>query len=580
MQIKLNETIRKLRTERGITQKELADGLGISPQSVSRWEKGQAYPDMEMLPKLADFFHVSVDELMGRGSSFLAQKREELHAAWDAVCGERDFWNRQKVCDILEELASHGNSQVEFFRVARELERNDRAKPGQVERARKYCREMLERLGANDRIAWLGDILPCEDEGKLDLWRAYVPSYRFTVAWDEVLLDSYPHSSDKRKKQQQTVMFHSVERLLYRSLQVHDLGGECSYEHNKRTLDMLNLYSKEAGDIFLSFRISCETWVAVSLLSEGRLDEGFDMLDTVLEHLRLACELRGKCARGSIPELALVEKPASLAGASFDVSFVQTVMKKRPELDAVRGNARFIAFCRAVNRLGDGASFMMSREAEEAFRKLLSSAGETADALGKGEWAVTLITSKGNFYGTVLHSDESGRWEDDSLSARLADADDRVIQYLVGMDFLHNLAVPPYELISALADLAEENKHAQGLCRNGLESATYKLERVAFMSEDACREAHKFCTNHSDKLKKDSSCGCFHCLAIFSPDKIERWMRDKKKVGKGSIEMWRCDEQLTAFCPYCGVDSVIGESSGFPISKSFLRRMKRYWFNE
>ncbi len=43
---------------------------------------------------------------------------------------------------------------------------------------------------------------------------------------------------------------------------------------------------------------------------------------------------------------------------------------------------------------------------------------------------------------------------------------------------------------------------------------------------------------------------------------------------------WEYDDNLTAFCPFCGVDSVIGESSGYPITKEFLEKMKEWWFKQ
>ena len=76
-------------------------------------------------------------------------------------------------------------------------------------------------------------------------------------------------------------------------------------------------------------------------------------------------------------------------------------------------------------------------------------------------------------------------------------------------------------------------------------------------------EAHKFCSNHKKALLKDQKCGCFFCLKIFAPKEITDWIEDTEG---------------TAICPYCGVDSVIGESSGFPIAKEFLSEMKAYWF--
>lgn len=61
----LSEQIHRLRKQRKMTQEELSGQLGITPQSVSRWENGQSRPDVDMLPKLAAIFEVSVDSLFG-----------------------------------------------------------------------------------------------------------------------------------------------------------------------------------------------------------------------------------------------------------------------------------------------------------------------------------------------------------------------------------------------------------------------------------------------------------------------------------------------------------------------------------
>ena len=61
--IDVGSAIKKLRTERAVSQEELAKHLGISHQMVSRWEEGDAMPDITMLPKLATFFGTSIDTL-------------------------------------------------------------------------------------------------------------------------------------------------------------------------------------------------------------------------------------------------------------------------------------------------------------------------------------------------------------------------------------------------------------------------------------------------------------------------------------------------------------------------------------
>ena len=75
MNIKIGAIIKKLRAENNITQDTLATAIGVTPQAISRWESEGGYPDIELLPALADFFSVSTDELLGYK---LSEREEEL----------------------------------------------------------------------------------------------------------------------------------------------------------------------------------------------------------------------------------------------------------------------------------------------------------------------------------------------------------------------------------------------------------------------------------------------------------------------------------------------------------------------
>jgi hypothetical protein len=74
--------------------------------------------------------------------------------------------------------------------------------------------------------------------------------------------------------------------------------------------------------------------------------------------------------------------------------------------------------------------------------------------------------------------------------------------------------------------------------------------------------AHKHCIHNRAELEASETSGCFYCLKIFPPHQIQGWV----------------DNKSTALCPYCGIDSVIGSVSRFPIEAAFLAEMERYWF--
>lgn len=71
--LKLYDTISFYRKKQGLTQEELAKKLGVTNQSVSKWESAQCCPDIALLPALADIFEISIDELFGR------KNEKEIH---------------------------------------------------------------------------------------------------------------------------------------------------------------------------------------------------------------------------------------------------------------------------------------------------------------------------------------------------------------------------------------------------------------------------------------------------------------------------------------------------------------------
>ncbi len=83
--------------------------------------------------------------------------------------------------------------------------------------------------------------------------------------------------------------------------------------------------------------------------------------------------------------------------------------------------------------------------------------------------------------------------------------------------------------------------------------------------EDMSRElfaAHEHALRSRDELMASEMSGCFHCIAVFAPYEIREWI----------------DGGQTAMCPRCGVDSVIGTRSGFPVTTEFLQQMQKAWF--
>ena len=64
----VGKIIRELRIEKGITQNELSNYLGLTPKMISFYELGERFPPYDIINKLADYFNVSTDYLLGRSN--------------------------------------------------------------------------------------------------------------------------------------------------------------------------------------------------------------------------------------------------------------------------------------------------------------------------------------------------------------------------------------------------------------------------------------------------------------------------------------------------------------------------------
>lgn len=85
-----------------------------------------------------------------------------------------------------------------------------------------------------------------------------------------------------------------------------------------------------------------------------------------------------------------------------------------------------------------------------------------------------------------------------------------------------------------------------------------------YLLKNKLQSLHAHCTNNKSSLEKSALCGCFYCGKIFSPREITEY----------------ADEGKTAICPFCGIDAVLSEECGYPITQELLNQMNGYWFGE
>ncbi|MBQ8187983.1 MAG: helix-turn-helix transcriptional regulator [Clostridia bacterium] len=97
MELNIGRSIRRLRAEKNITQDELAIAIGVTAQAVSKWERAEGYPDITLLPEIAAYFDVTLDNL----------------------CGLDEQRDQSEICRI-HAATMHASSYDEGVRIARE----------------------------------------------------------------------------------------------------------------------------------------------------------------------------------------------------------------------------------------------------------------------------------------------------------------------------------------------------------------------------------------------------------------------------------------------------------------------------
>ncbi len=120
MKLTLGEKIKELRKRDGRTQEMLAEALGVTGQAVSRWEANGSYPDMELIPSIANYFGVSIDELFGYDND--REKRiEEIIGRVDAtnyLARGDDGWADECIAALREGLAEFPQNERLLLKLA------------------------------------------------------------------------------------------------------------------------------------------------------------------------------------------------------------------------------------------------------------------------------------------------------------------------------------------------------------------------------------------------------------------------------------------------------------------------------
>ena len=172
----LAENLKKYRIKKNLTQEELADLLGLTPQSISKWERAESYPDITLLPALANIFETSIDLLIGMDTIRAEQTRYNIHSKATDLQRAGDYADAEKV--YRDALLIYPNKPGMLLGLAGVL-----ALQGKAEDAIAYIERGLplsenEKQKATMRAVLCFLYLQCENSKKANMLASELPHMR------------------------------------------------------------------------------------------------------------------------------------------------------------------------------------------------------------------------------------------------------------------------------------------------------------------------------------------------------------------------------------------------------------------
>lgn len=287
MTLQIGEIIKRLRKEQDITQEKLATYLNISYQAISKWENGTALPDITLVPKIANFFGVSADYLLG----IKADENEEKI---------KEYYDRAMACSHTGDM----QTGIAILREALDLY------PNNCKLLSELIHFLFGTYCANGNQDLLREIIvkselvlqdSTDDEDRISVLELLAYSYNALDMQDKAIetADRLPSNiinrqqvlsniitpMDRRKEMKQSCLFYNFEILINHVLWLGGLSlGRKEYDNAiaiyERAITMIESIGNEG--FFLLKSAGAYNGLAMAQSSLGKVDEAYRNIDHVI----------------------------------------------------------------------------------------------------------------------------------------------------------------------------------------------------------------------------------------------------------------------------------------------------------
>lgn len=261
--LNIGENITRLRHSRGVTQEALADFVGVTKGSVSKWENHQSMPDVSLLPLLAAFFDVSIDELIGYEAQL---DREQIRKIYQELAADFARHPFEEVMEKSRKLVKQYYSCYTFlfqisllwlnhFMLANSPDVQQKVLGEARELCRHICNECKETALSSDAVmlqAYI-DLQLGKAEAVIEALEETISPYRMTGRSEGVLIQAYMLAGEKEKAVSYTqyAMFSHLINLVSHAimyLELHETDFTVCEETIRRVDQLDKVYQFAALD--------------------------------------------------------------------------------------------------------------------------------------------------------------------------------------------------------------------------------------------------------------------------------------------------------------------------------------------
>ena len=298
MKLNLGNQIRLNRRRMNLTQEQLAEKFGTSPQAISRWEIGATYPDIEMLPMIASFFETSVDALLGVTEEEKEKFCSELQKSFEVAVRAKDI---PKTVEIMREMRRNLREYHHYwfwglFRAIWDarLFRDEKV----LEEMRLLADEIFSVCPKDDHYAVIDCMSYMEDDEHID---AFLDAYasRKDMARSQLLFNRYKmrEELDKIEPVRQYILWQELSDIIssandwqvYLCKDPNHFIWFCETQLNylnavnNLSPDQKHIISGGAGpDLWCEERIQLGIRYTASFAKLGKMDEAYDAFEDTI----------------------------------------------------------------------------------------------------------------------------------------------------------------------------------------------------------------------------------------------------------------------------------------------------------